>query len=152
MERKNTRIQSVMLAVAAAVLIGFAVYSMVGSRSESAGNAVKNIRADVERNLASADSNARRFVEAAHRTVTAEKAEIITCKLTTTDGSSELKDDLSNLKQMDIEIRVTWSGWLHKHGNSVVAYSLVPGKDGSPQASPMKIVSTTALYTNSDCR
>ena len=147
MRMKSAEIQSGILLGAVLMLSGFCVYALLVPRSVDTGAAAAGIGAEVSKRLNVSDSGAGRFVEEAHRTVTVRSLSLTRCEVLTSDGSGELRNDLSNLKRVDIEITALWDGWFHKRGRTVVGYSLIRDKGGAVRATPMKILSTTAFYT-----
>jgi len=126
------------------ILVGFWVYAACNPESAGSGevDVAGGIRKATERHLKISDTRIRRFVERAHRTVTVKKLELVKCRPVMIDGSDELKPDLSNLKQVEIEIRAVWDGWFHKDGETIVAYQLHPERGGKLRATAFQELRT----------
>ena len=153
MKDKRRSLRRGLLLIPIAVLAGFWIYAAVGNGgSTSTKIAGKHIREDIQKILSRDDNKVKSFVEDAHRTVTVRSLKVAKCEILTSDGSTELNEDLSNLNRVDITLLVKWDGWFHKGGETTVAYSLLPDGNGGIQTTPFKVVSTTARYTKDSCK
>lgn len=141
------KLKPLILLVLGAILVSFWLYD--GCNSENGGvveiDASGSIRQAAERHLKESDAEIRRFVEHAHRTVTVRKdtpLEMVAFRAVTSDGSDKVRPDLSNLKQVEIEVRAVWDGWFHKGGETIVAYRLHPEKGGKLRATAFQELRT----------
>ena len=130
------------------ILLGFWVYAACNPESVGGGevNATGDIRQAAEQYIKDSDAKIRRFVELSHRTVTVRKStplELVKFRPVTSDGSDKVPKSLSNLKYVEIEVRAVWDGWFHKGGETIVAYQLVPEKDGKLHATAFQDLRTT---------
>jgi len=149
------KIRPFLLAAMALILVGFWILAAFG-RPRGDADAAKvdvagNLRSTAERHIKDSDKSLREFVQYAHRTVTVKRLEPVRIQPVTTDGG-DLKPDLSNLKYVEIEVRAVWDGWLHKSGETVVAYRLAHRGNGQLTPSAFKVLRTTAWRTRSECQ
>ena len=149
---KNRRLKRWIPLISILVLAGFCIYAALFPRETNSRRAAAKIKADIQKLVQLPGNEVKRFVEEAHRTVTVRSVTVTKCAVLTSDGSPELKDDLSNLKRVDLEITAHWDGWLHRGGETVVTYSMLPDEQDGTRSTPLKILSTTALYTKDDHR
>ena len=148
------RIKPWLIAGMATVLVGFWVYaafSPTPGSTVSYLDAAGNLRERLQKEAAVLDGPIARFVDHAHRTVTVKEVSVVKCQAVTNDGSDTIAEKFGNLVRFEVEYRVTWSGWLHKDGETVVGCSFIP-EGNKLQGTPLKVLRTDALYTRSECK
>jgi hypothetical protein len=147
------RIKPWLIAGMGAVLIGFWVYAAFSpppGSTVSYLDAAGNLREQLKKEAAKPGNRISRFVDHAHRTVTVKEVSVEKCQAVTNDGSDAIAAGFGNLVRFEVEYRVTWNGWFHKDGETIVGCSFEP-QQGDLRSTPLKVLRTTAKYTRDEC-
>ena len=89
----------------------------------------------------------RKFIENAHLTVTVTDAYVLSCEVTTLDGSSSAGENDSNIHRVEAIIRFGWDGIIDKGGHSDLKLVI---DAQTKQIKDSKIINTTAAINVED--
>ncbi len=121
--------------------------TVITQRQYTVNDAKQKLCRELNEELKKPECPLRKWIENAHGTVFVKYAHVLTCDMTTIDGSENAGKDDGNIRSAVVDIKFVWDGIFHKGGYSVLRLDI---DAQNPANLTGKIIKTDALINLED--